>query len=483
MFTFVGVLVGTIIGVLPGLGPTATIILLIPFTLRYPPEAGLVMMAGCWLGANYGGSTTSILVNIPGEPSSVITCIDGYQMTKKGRGGAALALSAGGSFLAGTIGILGLQLVGPLLGGAALAFAPPEYLAFFVLCFIVLSNLTGSSPIKAFIMLGVGLWIGAIGLDQLFSVPRFTFGSSQLMLGLDFLPIAVGLFGITEVFSLAGETYIPKIVKKIRYKDLYPTKEELKRSLSPSIRGSIIGFLIGLVPGPCVVISTFISYAVEKKLSKSPERFGTGMIEGVVGPESANNSAIMGAMIPLLTLGIPFTPTAAVILGGLRMNNLELGPLLFVRAPQIFWTFIASMYVANIMLLILNLPLVGIFARLATVRQMILLPFVCIICLYGTYSIRNEMFDVMIMAIAGLVGVCFQKMNYPVAPLVIGIVLGPMMEYNLRKSLMMFKGDIFLIFNRPIALTFLLLSFAIILFKILYPYFRKKGTVMGESGD
>ncbi|OHE22494.1 MAG: hypothetical protein A2X92_04135 [Syntrophus sp. GWC2_56_31] len=481
---FIGVLIGTIIGVLPGLGPTATLTLMLPFTLKYAPETGLIMMAGCWFGAQYGGSTTSILVNIPGESASVVTCIDGYQMAKKGRAGAALAVVAAGSFIAGTMGIVGLQFFAPLLGNWALSMGPPEYLGFLVLAFLILTALSGDSPVKGFLMLGIGLWMSMVGLSAMDSVPRFTFGSRNLMMGIDFLPLAVGLFGVTEVLVTAAEKYVPPVLEKIRFRDLYPNREEIRRSVAPALRGSVLGFFVGLLPGPCAVISTFLSYAVEKKISKTPEKFGTGMIEGVVAPESANNSAVMGAMIPLLTLGIPFSPSAAVMMAALEMHNVDVGPLLFQNYSQIFWTFIAAMYIGNFMLLVLNLPLVGFFARIATIRPFLLMPFISIICLLGVYSVRNSFFDVWVMIAAGAVGVFFRKYGHPVAPLIIGLVLGPMVENNIRKTLMMFRGDFLLIFDRPLALVFFGLALVLVLFKLGYPYvFRSPGMLPKGDGD
>jgi putative tricarboxylic transport membrane protein len=358
---------------------------------------------------------------------------------------------------------------------------PPEYLGFLVLAFLILTALSGDSPGKGFLMLGLGLWLSMIGLSALDSIPRFTFGLRNLMLGIDFLPLAVGLFGVTEVLVTAGETYIPPVAEKIRFRDLYPNKEEIRRSISPALRGSVLGFFVGLLPGPCVVISTFLSYAVEKKLSKTPQEFGKGMIEGVVAPESANNSAVMGAMIPLLTLGIPFTPSSAVMMAGLEMHNVDPGPLLFQNHPEIFWTFIAAMYIGNLMLLILNLPLVGLFARIATIRPFLLLPFISIVCLLGVYSVRNSFFDVWVMIAAGVVGVFFRKYGYPVAPLIIGLVLGPMIENNTRKTLMMFRGDFRFIFDRPIALVFFGLALIFVLFKFFYPYLRRSPAILPRA--
>jgi len=449
--------------------------LMLPFTLRFPPETGLIMMAGVWFGAMYGGSTTSILVNIPGEAASVVTCIDGYQMAKKGRAGAALFVSAVGSWIAGTIGIVGLQIFGPALGNAALSFGPPEYLSFMIFAFVMLSNLASEAPIKGMLMTGLGLFVSAVGINPLDSVPRFTLGSNQLMLGIDFLPIAMGFFGIAEILNIAVESFKKLEIMKVRFRDLYPKKEELKRSAAPVFRGSILGFFIGLLPGPCTVISTFVSYAIEKRVSKRPQEFGHGAIEGVAGPESANNSAVLGSMIPLLTLGIPFAAPSAIMLAGLRMHNIEPGPLLFTTKPEIFWTFIAAMYIGNLMLVILNLPLVGAFGKIALIPAKWLMPFIGVICLVGVYSVRNAMFDVWIMVIAGIIGFFLRsRWNFPVASFIIGVVLGPTTENSVRQTLMMFKGDLSLMFDRPIAMTFLSVTLAFIIFKISYPILRKR---------
>jgi putative tricarboxylic transport membrane protein len=471
---FIGVFIGTIVGVLPGLGPATTMALMLPFTLMYGPTFGLIMLSGILCGAMYGGSTTSILVNIPGESASVITCIDGYQMAQKGRGGAALAIVAVGSFVAGTIAILGMQIFAPPLAMVAIAFGPPEYFALMVFCFIILSNLSGDSPLKSSLMFALGLWLSIIGICPLTTAQRFTFGSNYLMLGIEFLPVAVGAFGISEIFSIASKPYVPPTLKSVRLKELYPNKDEIRRSILPISRGSILGFFLGIVPGPSPVIATFISYAVEKRLSKTPEEFGRGAIEGVAAPEAANNSAAVSSLIPLLTLGIPFNPSAAVLLAGLLMHNVEPGPLLFQKSPELFWTFIAALYIGNIMLLILNLPLVGFFARLATLRPQVLMPFVCIICLLGVYSVRNNLFDVCVMIFFGIAGFYFHKYNYPVAPLVIGIILGPMTENSFRKSLMMFEGELYGFLEKPIAVAFLSLALAIIVFKISYRFLRRR---------
>jgi len=467
--SFIGALVGTVVGVLPGLGPTATMVLMLPFTLPYGPTTGLIMLTGVWYGAMYGGSTTSVLVNIPGEAASVVTCIDGYQMSRQGRAGAALALVAAGSFVAGTIGILGLQFFAPVLGNAALSFGPPEFLAFMVLAFVLLSNLSAAAPLKGALMIAFGLFLSTIGINPMDSYPRFTFGIEKLMLGIDFLPIAVGLFGISEVLKIAVEKYVKPAVSKVRLRELYPSRDEVKRSIAPMLRGSMLGFFVGLLPGPGTVISTFVAYAVEKRISRTPERFGQGAVEGVVAPESANNSAVMGSIIPLLTLGIPFAAPSAIMLAGLRMQNVEPGPMLFVTHQEVFWTFVAAMYIGNLMLLVLNLPLVGVFARIATIRPQILLPVISIICLVGVYSVRNSLFDVWVMIVAGVVGYFLRQWQYPIAPFIIGVVLGPTTENSLRQTLLMFKGDLSLIADRPLAVVLVTVAGAFIAYKLIRP--------------
>lgn len=480
---FIGALIGTIVGTLPGLGPTATMALMLPFTLPYGATTGLIMMTGVWYGAMYGGSTTSILVNIPGEAASVVTCIDGYQMCRKGRAGAALALVAVGSFVAGTIGILGLQFFAPFLGNAALSFGPPEFLCFMILTFVLLSNLSADAPLKGALMIAFGLFLSTVGINPMDSYPRFTFGSETLMLGIDFLPIAMGLFGISEILTIAVAKYVKPEIEKIRLRDLYPNREEIRRSINPMLRGSVLGFFVGLLPGPCTVISTFVSYALEKRLSKTPEEFGQGAVEGVVGPESANNSAVMGSMIPLLTLGLPFAAPSAIMLAGLRMHNVEPGPMLFTTNPDVFWTFIAAMYLGNFMLLILNLPLVGAFAKIALIRPQILMPMISLICLVGVYSVRNSLFDVWVMIVAGVAGYFLRQWRYPIAPFIIGVVLGPTTENSLRQTLMMFKGDASLVVDRPVSVTLLVLAAAFLAYKFMALLTGKKPVLAVEKND
>jgi putative tricarboxylic transport membrane protein len=479
---FFGALIGTLVGVLPGLGPTATMALLLPFTLAYGPTTGLIMMTGIWYGAMYGGSTTSVLVNIPGEAASVVTCLDGYQMAKNGRAGAALALVAGGSFVAGTIGILGLQFLAPVLGNAALSFGPPEFLCFMILAFVLLANLSADAPLKGALMIVFGLFLSTIGINPMDSYPRFTFGTEKLMLGIDFLPIAMGLFGISEVLTIAAAKYVQPVVSRVRLRELYPNREELRRSVKPMLRGSVLGFFLGLLPGPCTVISTFVSYSLEKRLSKTRERFGRGAVEGVVGPESANNSAVMGSMIPLLTLGIPFAAPSAIMLAALRMHNVEPGPTLFTSHPDVFWTFIAAMYLGNLMLLVLNLPLVGVFARVASIRPQLLLPVISVICLVGVYSVRNAFFDVWVMIAAGVIGFFLRRWRYPIAPFIIGVVLGPTTENSLRQTLLMFKGDVSMIAGRPLAATMLSIAVAFIVWRLVARMWGKPPVLAIEEG-
>lgn len=470
MACFVGVLLGTIVGVLPGLGPTATMSLLLPVTVTMNPITGIIMLAGIWYGANYGGSTTSILVNIPGEASSVVTALDGYEMAKKGRAGAALAIAAVGSFIAGTMGVLGLQLFAPPLAKAALAFGPPEYFALMVFAFVILSNLTGASPVRGFAMVALGLLLGTIGMDQVSGVNRFTFGSVELLDGIDFLPIAMGLFGISEILSVAIQKFTPPVMEKITLRDLYPSREEMKRSVKPILRGSLLGFFIGLIPGPGPTISTFVSYSVERRLSRFKEEFGKGAIEGVAGPESANNSAVSGSLIPLLALGLPFAPPAAVLLSGLRMHNITTGPLMMTEAATLFWAIVASMYIGNIMLLVLNLPLVSIFARLATVRPYFMMPVVSVMCIIGVYSVRGSFFDIYAMLGAGILGLILKNLQYPLAPLVLGLILGPTAEMSFRKSLVLLDGNLLAIFSRPISAVLL----GVTIFFIVFSVIRKK---------
>jgi putative tricarboxylic transport membrane protein len=351
-----------------------------------------------------------------------------------------------------------------------------------ILAFVLLANLSADAPLKGALMIALGLFLSTIGINPMDSYPRFTFGTEKLMLGIDFLPIAMGLFGISEVLSIAVAKYVAPVVSRVRLRELYPNRDELRRSVKPMLRGSVLGFFMGLLPGPCTVISTFVSYSLEKRLSKTPERFGRGAVEGVVGPESANNSAVMGSMIPLLTLGIPFAAPSAIMLAGLRMHNVEPGPMLFTTHPEVFWTFIAAMYLGNAMLLVLNLPLVGAFARVASIRPQLLLPVISVICLVGVYSVRNAFFDVWVMIAAGVAGFFLRRWGFPIAPFIIGVVLGPTTENSLRQTLLMFKGDVSLIAGRPLAATMLSIALAFIAWRVIAHVWGKPPVLAVDEG-
>lgn len=460
---FVGVLLGTVTGVLPGLGPAAAMALLLPLTMGLPPTASIIMLAGIYYGSMYGGSTTSILLNVPGETASVVTCFDGYQMARKGRAGAALAVVAIGSWVAGTISIVGVMLFAPPLAKTALAFGPPEYFAIALLGLLTLNNLTGDSFLKAMLMMVVGLMLSTVGLDFVSGYPRFTFGLVALSDGFDLVPVLMGLFGLAEIIEIINEkTNIGEILK-VRFRDLYPTREELKRSVMPILRGTAIGFPIGLLPGPGHVISTLVSYRVEKGVSKRPEEFGHGAIEGVAGPESANNAASTTALIPLFALGIPFSAGPAILISAFMIHGISPSPVLISQHPELFWGVVASMYIGNVMLLALNLPLVGVFASLIKLPPYIIMPVVTAIMFIGAYSANNSIRDIIILLACGVIGFIIKKVKYSPVPLIIGLVLGPMFEESLAQGLLMTNGSFLGFFARPLSGTLLALS-AVVLF-------------------
>jgi putative tricarboxylic transport membrane protein len=454
----VGCLVGTLVGVLPGIGPTGTMALLLPLTYALGPTAGLIMLAGIWYGAQYGGSTTSILVNVPGEAASVVTCLDGYQMARKGRPGAALAIAAISSFVAGTIGVVILTLFAPPLAELALDFGPPEFFWIGLLGLLLLSNLSGRSTVKALLMATLGIMLSTVGMDPVSGSPRFTMGSTSFFGGFEFVPVTMGLFGVAEILSSAAERIKHWEVLKIRFRDLYANSEELRRSWFPMLRGGLLGFFVGLIPGPAAVMSSFVSYKLERKLARHPEEFGHGAIEGVAGPESANNSATAGGLVPLLALGLPFAPPTAVLLSGLMIHGVVPGPLLIQQHPEIFWTVIASMYLGNVVLLVLNLPLVGVFASITRVRPAIVLPVVLILCVIGAYAINNSMFDVWVMLGFGVVGFVMRRYDFEPAPVVLGLVLGKVLENSLRQTMVILEGDLWGLLSRPISATLMTLA-------------------------
>lgn len=457
-YCFLGVLIGTLVGVLPGLGPSAAICLLLPTTFYMTPVGAIIMLAGIYYGAMYGGSTTSILVNIPGEAASVITCIDGYQMARQGRAGPALGISAFGSFIAGTLSVLGLMIIAPPLATAALKFGPPEYFSLMLLGFVILSYLSSGSMVKTFMSAALGLIAGSVGMDFISGKSRFTYNILALEDGLGLIPVIMGLFGISEVL-INVEISVKREIYRATVKNLLPNLRDWRDSLGPLFRGSVIGFFLGILPGPGPVTAAFASYALERKLSKTPERFGKGAIEGVAGPEAANNAATGGAFIPMFTLGIPSSPVTAILLGALMIYGIQPGPLLITKAPDLFWGAIASMYVGNVILLILNLPLIALWVKILAIPYPILFPLILMFCLIGCYSIGYNVADLIVMNVFGVVGYLMKKYKFDGAPFVLAFVIGPMFENAMRQSLMLFHGNFISFLMRPISLGFLIATF------------------------
>ena len=454
---FIGVFIGTLVGVLPGIGPVSAMALLLPVTLSSSPEAGIIMMAGIYYGSMYGGSTTSILVNIPGEAASVVTCLDGHELAKQGRAGPALGMAALGSFFAGTVAIVLLMLVAPTLARVAVAFGPPEYFSLMVLGLTILSFMTQGSIAKALLMACIGIVLGLIGLDQITGGPRLTFDRMELVDGIGLVPVVMGLFGVAEILSNL-EKVMKREVIQARVGSLWPSREDWRVSKGPLTRGTLLGFFLGILPGGGAVIASFASYAIEKKLSKTPERFGKGAMEGVAGPEAANNAAAGGAFIPLLTLGIPPNVVMALLLGAFIVHGLQPGPLMMVQNPQVFWGIVASMYLGNVMLLILNMPLIGLWVQVLRVPYNILFPMILLFCIIGVFCSGNAAFDVLVMTLFGVLGYLFRKFGYEAAPLVLAFVLGPLLENNFRKSLLLSQGDFMVFVERPISLACLVLA-------------------------
>ncbi|MEW6265272.1 MAG: tripartite tricarboxylate transporter permease [Thermodesulfobacteriota bacterium] len=453
LYALLGAIMGTITGVLPGLGPLGAMAILLSFTLTMDATGAMILFAGIYYGAMYGGSTTSILLNIPGEAASVVTCIDGYEMSKRGRAGAALTVSAVGSFIAGTISILGLMFAALFLSDIALRFGPAEFFAIGVCGLILLVRLSGGSILQSIIMILVGMALATVGVDFLSGIERFTFGNLELSQGIEFLPVAMGIFGIAEVLITVEEKEYQQNVKKVRMRELLPTRGEWKRSVPSMFRGSFLGFFIGLIPGPSPVIATFVSYMAEKKISKNPEQFGQGAIEAVAGPEAANNAAVGGAYVPLFALGIPFTPAMAMVLGALMLHGLTPGPNLIKEKADLFWTVIASMYIGNFVLLALNLPLVNVFVNILRIPKHILMPIIVLVCMIGVYSVNASQLDLLLLAIFGLVGYVLRGVGFQPAPLILAMVLGPMIETSLRQALNITGGSFAGVVGRPICLT------------------------------
>ncbi len=479
---FVGVLIGTLVGLLPGIGPTATIALLLPFTFKLSPVSAIIMLAGIYYGGMYGGSTTSILLNIPGEFASVVTCIDGYQMARQGRAGPALGIAAFGSFIAGTFGVIGLAVIAPPLARFALRFGPPEYFSLMVLSLTLVVFLTSGKMWKGLMMASFGTFLGTVGMDRVEgATARFTFNILELMDGVGLIPVLMGLFGITEVL-LNIEQSINRSVFEKKLTHLLPSLKDWKDSTWPIIRGTVLGFFIGVLPGGSAVLSSFLSYATEKRLSKHPEKFGKGAIEGVAGPESANNSATAGCFIPLFTLGIPSNSTTAILLGALIVFGMQPGPLLLTQHPQLFWGTIASMYIGNGMLLILNLPLIGLWVKILKVPYPILFPLILLFCLVGAYTANYSITEMLMMVVFGFLGYIFKKFEYEAVPLILGLVVSPMIETNLRLSLLLSEGDLRIFITRPISLILLIMTMIPLAYFIV-PWLRKKRAIIPKGEE
>jgi putative tricarboxylic transport membrane protein len=472
LICFVGVLIGTLIGVLPGIGPIGTMALLMPITFHVPPVSAIIMLAGIYYGAQYGGSTTAILVNIPGEATSAMTCLDGYQMARQGRAGPALGIAAFASFIAGTLGVMALTFFGPPLAEFGIKFGPPEFCSLVFMCLMLIGYLGTKSFLKALMMVAVGLLIGTIGQDPVTLLPRFLFGVTEFSDGINIVPILIGIFGIGEILSNVEKTVKQEVITA-EIKRLFPSLRDWRDSIGPIFRGSGIGFFVGLIPGGGAIIPTFVSYAVEKRVSKYPEKFGHGVIEGVAGPESANNAAAQATFIPLLTLGIPPNATMAVLLGALMIQGVKVGPLLIVQNPDIFWGVVASMYVGNVMLLVLNLPLIPLWVRVLKTPDYLLFPLIVLLCLVGVYSINNSLLDLVLLFIFGIVGYLIRKYDYDAAPLIMGLILSPILEKSLRQSLLISRGHFSIFFKRPISLSFIVASVIILVSYLAFEVLRR----------
>ncbi|MBI4790576.1 MAG: tripartite tricarboxylate transporter permease [Chloroflexi bacterium] len=482
IFCFVGVLMGTLIGVLPGIGPITGIALLIPITYGLDSTTALITMAGVYYGAMYGGSTTSILINVPGESSSVMTCLDGYQMARKGRAGPALGMAALASFVAGTFAVIALTLIAKPLADFAVSFGPAEYFALTLLGLTLVTSLTGKSMIKG-VMSGVfGLLVASIGIDALSGAARFTYGNIYLLDGAGFIGVAVGLFAVSEILVNIEDPMERVFVKaKLTMGNMLPNRQDWRDSAGALGRGSLIGFVVGVLPGAGATIASFLAYAAEKKASKHPEKFGTGVIEGVAAPEGANNAATGGALVPLLTLGIPGSGATAVMLGALLIHGLRPGPMLFESNPEFVWGFIASMYIGNVMLVILNLPLIGMWVSLLRVPYKLLMPLIMIISAVGVYATDNNVFDVWVMFAFGVIGYAMRKLDFHPAPAVLGLVLGPMVERSLRQALTMSHGSLDIFFTSPISAILIVIAMLSLFTPVVRSIWRRAGAPVMQT--
>jgi putative tricarboxylic transport membrane protein len=477
---FIGVFIGTLIGVLPGIGPVGAMSLLLPVTFGMSPVSGIIMLAGIFYGSMYGGSTTSILVNIPGEAASVVTCLDGYQMALKGRAGPALGIAALGSFIAGTLGIVGLMFVANPLAELALKFGPAEYFSLMCLGLSILIYLTQGSLLRGFAMAGLGIFLSLIGQDLNSGQPRFTFGLRGLIDGVGLVPLVMGLFGISEVL-LNLASFESRTVLKTGISHLLPNLEDWKKAAKPIGRGTLLGFFLGILPGGGAIISSFVSYAIEKKYSRYPNEFGKGMIEGVAGPESANNAASSSGFIPLFSLGIPTNVVTALLLGALMIHGMRPGPLLISKHPDIFWGTVASMYIGNVLLLVLNLPLIGIWVKVLRIPYKTLFPLILLFCLIGVYSLNNATFDIFVMLAFGILGYVLRTRAYEPAPLVMAFILTPMLEQSLYQALLLSDGNPATFVTRPISCGALMIAVLLIL-SALIPWLQKKRRTTVQEG-
>jgi TctA family transporter len=481
-YCFIGCFLGTLIGVLPGIGPVATIAMLLPITFNLPPTPALIMLAGIYYGASYGGSTTAILVNLPGESSSVVTMLDGYQMGRQGRAGPALAIAAIGSFFAGCVGTVLIALFGPPLAELAFEFGAAEYFSMMVLGLVSAVVLASGSLIKAIGMIFIGLLMGIVGTDVNSGIARYSFGISELSDGIGFVSVAMGMFGFGEIITNLELSAIDRHTAVSKVASLMPTKDDIKMSIGPILRATTIGVIFGILPGAHTVIASFSSYTLEKKLSRDPSRFGKGAIEGVAGPEAANNAAAQTAFIPLLTLGIPTGAVMALMVGAMTIQGIAPGPQVMTQKPDLFWGMIASMWIGNLMLVILNLPLIGMWVQFLKIPYRLLFPGICLFCCVGAYSLNNAAFDVYLVGLYGFFGYYCSKWGCEPAPLILGFVLGPLMEENLRRAMLISRGDPSVFFTRPISLGMLLVAFAL-LAMIIAPQFRKKRAEVITEAD
>jgi putative tricarboxylic transport membrane protein len=460
-FAFIGCVLGMLVGVLPGIGPVAGTAILLPVTFSMGPTPAIIMLAAIYYGAMYGGTITSVLVNVPGEGASAITCLDGYAMAKQGRAGQALAIAAIGSFIGGLVATAGLVLLAGPLTSLALKFGPPEFFALMLVGLSLVTGLAGNSLVRALISAILGLLVAMVGIDPVMGAPRFTFGNLNLLSGIDVVVVAMGLFGVGEIL-LGLEGKEGDAASHAKVPALRLTREDIRRSAMPIVRGTGIGFFLGLIPGVGAIVPTVMSYVAERKLSKTPEKFGTGMIEGVAGPETANNAYSNAALIPLFTLGIPGSPTVAIIMGAFMMNGIVPGPFLFRDHADLVWGVIASFLIGNAILLVLNLPLIPLWIKIIQIPRAILFTFVLGFCVLGAYSVNGQAFDIGTMTVFGVVGYLFKKVDIPLAPMILTLILGPLMEQSLRQSLEISDGDFSVFFTRPISLTLILVALAFV---------------------